>query len=244
MTIRRKLKFITGPPTFGLCIDNVQKGCEAKHQGRTHSNKFLLQTMCYAARDRVPASSSSSTVSDAEDLDPFSFLPSPEVFNRQRMRLVDVVSNIMGRHMGFLESLSPDLPITQEHAQTAAMAKKSEMVTIGVVNANPSTTQGTISVLERLQTYVPVTEGTPTQTLVSGDGLTIERILHAQRARSNGERWEDRLDAFFATPQEFHKEILLLQDSNNVFFRGQSISARGTLAQLKCDFNHHSFKKT
>ncbi|XP_071500137.1 uncharacterized protein [Diadema antillarum] len=242
-TTRRKLKFSPSAPTFGLCIDNVQKGTESKHQGLTRGNKFFLQTMCYAAKDRVPPPMSSSTVLDAETLDPFVFLPSPDVMARHRMRLVDVVASIMGKHMTYLEDLSRHLPITQEHEESAAMSKKSEMVTLGVVNANPSTTQGMVTVLQHLQQYVPEKRGSPIQTLVSGDGLTIERILHAQRARSNGENWKARLDAFTPAPQEFHKEILLLQDSNNVFFRGKSISAKGTIAQLKYDYNHNSFRK-
>ena len=79
------------------------------------------------------------------------------------------------------------------------------------MDADPGTTKGMIEVMEHLQKYIPVVEDEPTPCLLSGDGLTIERILHSQRARSNGAKWDDRLEAFYACPQEFHKEILHVQ---------------------------------
>ena len=68
-----------------------------------------------------------------------------------------------------------------------------------------------IEVMEHLQQYVAVKDSVPQECLVSGDGLSVERIIHAQRSRNNGETIEDRLGTLWAAPQEFHKEILLFQ---------------------------------
>eukprot|EP00057_Strongylocentrotus_purpuratus_P003906 XP_003727623.1 PREDICTED: uncharacterized protein LOC100893656 [Strongylocentrotus purpuratus] len=137
-----------------------------------------------------------------------------------------------------LYKLSEDAKIALVEATCEIL--KSE-VTLGVVDADPSTTQGMIRVMENLQQYVPVVEGKPVPCLLNGDSLTIERILNAQRARSNGEEWDDRLEGFHACPQEFHKERLHLQDSNKKFYIGASLTERGTIAQLKNNFNHKSF---
>ncbi|XP_014667906.1 PREDICTED: uncharacterized protein LOC106809356 [Priapulus caudatus] len=130
-----------------------------------------------------------------------------------------------------------------EHDQQLLLWKQNLEVSIEVVDANPSTTSGMVAVLEHLQQYVAVKEGKPVENLVGGDGLSIERIIHTQHARNNGENWHHRLDSMWAAPQEFHKEILLLQDSNNRFFVGASIADRGTISQLKSDFNHRALRK-
>ncbi|XP_071483013.1 uncharacterized protein [Diadema antillarum] len=232
----------TGGYSYGFCIDNIQVGTEAKHQRKGHGNKFLLQTMCFAVKDRVKEGSAILQV-PAASLDPYTFLPSPDVFERQRARAVFLVQSLLPKHMTQLKHLQNKIPSRILHSHTTEMDEKSQCVTLGVVDADPGSTQGMISVMEHLQKYVPVVDDHPKPCLLSGDGLTIERILHAQRARSNGAKWDDRLEAFYACPQEFHKEILHVQDSNNKFFQASSLADRGTIAQLKNEFNHRSFKR-
>ena len=84
-------------------------------------------------------------------------------------------------------------------------------VTLGVVKSNPSTTVGMIEALEYLQQYMVKTDLPTGECLVSGDGLSVERMIHAQRGRNNAETKEKRLSSIWPCPQEFHKEILLLQ---------------------------------
>jgi hypothetical protein len=83
-------------------------------------------------------------------------------------------------------------------------------VNLGVVDANPSSTEGTISIMQHLQTYCPeTTEKQPI--LCSGDGMSVERMIHAQRGRVNGLTKEERVECTPPAAQEFHKEILKLQ---------------------------------
>ena len=65
--------------------------------------------------------------------------------------------------------------------------------------------------MEHLHSYVPQPNGEVLPILCSGDGLSIERMVHAKRARANGEIKRSQLQGLVETPQEFHKEILLLQ---------------------------------
>ena len=62
-----------------------------------------------------------------------------------------------------------------------------------------------------LMRYVPVVGDKVLPILCSGDGLSVERMVHTHMARVNGETIEDRLDGLVESPQEFHKEIILLQ---------------------------------
>ncbi|XP_030852129.1 uncharacterized protein LOC100893251 [Strongylocentrotus purpuratus] len=240
---RRKLSFKVRPirSVYSFCCDNIQVSKHGKHQRSGHANTFMLQTMSFAVKDRVTTGDTKNQV-PASKLDPYTFLPSPEVLERQRERATFIVRKILLEYIPQLQHLKDKVPQRILHKHTKDMQAKSECVTLGVVDADPGTTQGMIRVMENLQQYVPVVEGKPVPCLLNGDGLTIERILNAQRARSNGEEWDDRLEGLHACPQEFHKEMLHLQDSNKKFFNGASLVDRGTIAQLKNNFNHRSFQ--
>ena len=68
--------------------------------------------------------------------------------------------------------------------------------------------------MEHLYQYVPIVNEKDQPILCSGDGLSVERMVHAHMSRTNGREHEHRLDGLVECPQEFHKEIILLQVSN------------------------------
>ena len=82
---------------------------------------------------------------------------------------------------------------------------------MGVEEVNPATTSGAIHVMEKLHSYVPIRDGKLIPILCCGDGLSVERMIHAHRARAFSAAPEHRLEGLVETPQEFHKEMLLLQ---------------------------------
>ncbi len=47
-------------------------------------------------------------------------------------------------------------------------------VNLGVVDANPCTTQGAISIMRHIQKYMPTKDGNAIKTMVSGDGAVFE----------------------------------------------------------------------
>lgn len=84
-------------------------------------------------------------------------------------------------------------------------------VNIGLVDANPSSTAGAITILQAFQAYQPVKEETICPLCIYGDGLSCERHCDAQLAVSNGETATDRLEGLNPCAQEFHKRMLRLQ---------------------------------
>nr|XP_054771136.1 uncharacterized protein LOC129279050 [Lytechinus pictus] len=230
--------------SYGFGYSRVQLGNEAKATG--HSN---TKALCFAVKDRVHKRPVKSRICTgratkgqvpAAELDPYTFLPSPEVFERRRSRAVFLVKHLITKHLTKLQHLKEMMPSRILHSHTKEMDEKSQCVTLGVVDANPGSTQGMMSVLERLQNYLPVKEGKPTPCLLSGD---IEPILHAQRhACSEGEDGDGRFVPIFACPQEYQKELLHVQESNKRFFKASSITDRGTIAQLRNQFNLRLFK--
>ena len=83
-------------------------------------------------------------------------------------------------------------------------------INTGTVDANPASTPGVIEIMESLTKHVsPVP---PAAHLVSGDGMSFEKILHTVCGRRNGAHAiPDRLEWVWPCPQEFHLDIQLLQ---------------------------------
>lgn len=81
-----------------------------------------------------------------------------------------------------------------------------------MIEANPSSTSGVITIMDKLNQYVPVKEdGTPIPVIVHGDQLSVERMFGAKKARSGAQRALGRFEGQVPSPQEFHKQGLLMQ---------------------------------
>ena len=79
--------------------------------------------------------------------------------------------------------------------------------------ANPTSIEGVIEIMEYLHKFIPKDpSGKPMPiSMHSGDELSCERMKHSKRARIRAREEVDRLVGIIKTPQEFHKEGLLLQ---------------------------------
>ncbi|CAC5393732.1 unnamed protein product [Mytilus coruscus] len=205
-----------------------------------------VQTTNLPTDDHVPAST----------IPLKSFLPSDEDIIDLKKRLIFEVESIAAEYLQAFKSHSPK-PFTHQH--TAVMDKKSHLINLGIIQENPSSTAGTIAILQKLHTYVPISNAKLNTCVVYGDGLTCERHNDAHNARAGGRTAEDRLEGLEPCPQEFHKRMLLLQknkidkkhsiqksifqDTWNEFFDGSSSTEKGTLFNIKNAFNHRSVGK-
>ena len=85
-------------------------------------------------------------------------------------------------------------------------------VNIGIIDENPSTNDGTIRIMEALQNYVPKKpDGSFRVVPCHGDGMSIERMTEAKKARSADMNPDERLEGLEQTPQEFHHRALMMQ---------------------------------
>ena len=85
-------------------------------------------------------------------------------------------------------------------------------VNLGIIDENPSTISGTISIMEHLQKLVPVKHDGQFHVIpCHGDGLSVERMTDAKRARAADLTPAKRLDGLYQVPQEFHHRGLMLQ---------------------------------
>lgn len=199
------------------------------------------------AGNRVPSTNlvcnSSDELVKAIDIPVDSFIPNDKDFGSLRNRMEILVGRILVRHLDWFKMHFENISTPHIlHGHSVETSQKSVLFNLGVFNENPSTTAGAIGIYEPLQQYIPSIHEEHYITVVYGDGPSCERGNDAQKARSNGLNLWERLEGLEPSAQEFHKELLLLQDFYDEFFKGSSASDRGALCQLNNMFNFRSVK--
>ena len=199
--------------SFSLGWDNVQIEAHRKHQGMGKKNKFLMWALSFAVHHRLPSLQlTDDSTTRALYLPPRAFLPQPAEWDERRHRCVILVQRMLVSHVSVFEELTGSITWHVPHPQSKEMAQKTTVVNLGVVEANPASTAGVIDIMTHLHQYVPEFEdGSVHVVPCNGDQLSIERMTHAKRARVQGHSAQDRLQGLLETPQEFHKEGILLQ---------------------------------
>jgi hypothetical protein len=86
-----------------------------------------------------------------------------------------------------------------------------QQVAIGVIEANPSSTAGTVKILREIHKYLPHGETWVRPTPIHGDGGAVMRMTDATVARCQTEDPVESLSGTIPSPQDFHKRMHLLQ---------------------------------
>lgn len=169
------------------------------------------------------------------DLPVSTFLPSDAQIERLKDRMCFLVERMLAQQLTCFE----DVPVVQHipHAFSKESCQQSQAVNLCVIKENPSSTAGVTKIMRVLQKYCPRKQSALTRIACHGDGLSVERMLDSQKHNACAESPFDRLEGLLPVPQDFHRRLLLLQDTFNELFKNASIRSRGTLAQLKADFN-------
>lgn len=234
------------PLGFTMCWDNVGKKVITRRPNENVKNRYINMALGYIAVNRVPSTHlpwKNENLIKAANIPIASFIPGEAEFRSLRGRMQVIVGRMLTRHIPWYKEHFSKYSLAHiVHEHTLESTYKSLLINLGVFNEEPSSTQGAIGIYTRLQNYVPVIDGKPCQVVVFGDGLSCERGNDAQRARSNGLDPLERLEGLEPAAQEFHKEMLLLQDYFDDFFKGSSAADRGTLCQIKNMFNYRQVK--
>ena len=125
--------------------------------------------------------------------------------------MVVAVMKILVNNVPLFQELKDRVPAGVIHEHTNDLRVRSDIVNLGVIDVNPSNTGGAIDVLDHLKQYVPKVNDIPINTPCHGDGLSIECIGKAKKARSVFRSPEHDLSCFLECAQEFHKEGINLE---------------------------------
>uniref|UniRef100_A0A8W8ILQ2 DUF6589 domain-containing protein n=1 Tax=Magallana gigas TaxID=29159 RepID=A0A8W8ILQ2_MAGGI len=201
----------SAPHSPGYCItwDNVGKMIKACHQSTERQNKMMLWALAYGAVNRIPTTHLSDSCVKAADIPLQKFLPMEEDITEIKKRMEIIVARIIQKNMPYFHSCTVVSHI--RHSFWRESSKKSKVINLGVCQENPSTTTGTIKIMEQLHEYVPRQGDDLFQLVCFGDGLSCERHNDAHMARSNGESRLSKLQGLQPQVQEFHKRMLHMQ---------------------------------
>jgi len=113
------------------------------------------------------------------------------------------------------------------------MRGRSEMVPIGYIAEDESTTKGTISILETLERTTPLVHGQKTPVLAFGDGLTCMRVQSAKLIRA-GSVGNNNFNNVYTTHGDWHRRLTLLKNLVNTFtFSLESKQSIGSFAHIR-----------
>ncbi|XP_062602465.1 uncharacterized protein LOC134264190 [Saccostrea cucullata] len=231
----------------GYCLvwDNVGKMVRVSRQSSERQNKMLLWALSYCVENRIATCHmNDQIVTRAIDIPLEKFLPRQADFKEVRQRMTVIVARIIVQEIPFFKEHFMDcVPKHIRHKFWRESSKKSNVINLGVCQENPSTIEGTIRILEKLQEYVPTHGHRIFPLICYGDGLSCERHNDAHLARSNAGTPLAGLQGLQPVVQELHKRMLLTQDIMDIFFSGKSAADKGTLFYLKNVFGHRAVKK-
>lgn len=71
----------------------------------------------------------------------------------------------------------------------------------------------------------------------------MERMVDAKLSMAFSENEVDQLKGLIPRPQGFHKRCIVLQDSMNSLFSGNTVGDKGSLFHIKNKFGFRSVKK-
>ncbi|XP_038062978.1 uncharacterized protein LOC119733651 [Patiria miniata] len=234
------------PLGYSLCFDNVNHFITARHQSKQRQNRQLNLTQMYASRDRIPTTDLSNDKPDSDTIRgiPVShLLPSSQEECMLRDEMVIITSRILCQEITPLRHLKNEWDIVHQYSEESS--KQSDMVPLGVIEKDESKTDEMIEILDTLHKYVPRNERDGPGTLIlHGDGLSCERVKDAQNARINGATQWAQLTGLQPCVQEWHKQVIILQDIYNHLYNSTSGKDKMTLFHLRNVFGHHNVTAT
>ena len=161
---------------YSVGWDNLQIEVYRKHQTSEKKNKFLMRALTFAVKHRLPSLHlrDERTV-NAVDIDPVHFLPTVMDYEEfLRPRLSVIVSRILARHIAYLNPLQKQVEEFIPHEYVKEMTRKTTVVNLGVVEADPAATTGVIDIMSHIQSFVPELEDDKLHTVpCNGDQLSV-----------------------------------------------------------------------
>lgn len=230
---------------FDVTFDNVNQKIGVRHHVRGKKNTMLNMVQSYATLERIGTQGLSNQLPSADDIRNITvsdLLPSQEDENLLKSELSSLVSRTLCTYMDAFANLDVEWSIP--HQYSIESRQKSEIVPLGILNKDESTTAGMIEILEDYTKYVPTdSNGMPTSLVLYCDGLSCERIDGAQRARINGHDNWARLQMFEPAIQEWHRRLMFVQDTYDELFKFDSHREKGTLYNMKQVYDHKGVTK-
>ncbi|ELT95941.1 hypothetical protein CAPTEDRAFT_186660 [Capitella teleta] len=213
---------------------------KARHETLKRQSQMKLWGMIYIALNRIPRplSSQPANILRAEAVGLDSVLPDRTCWEGFKEMAVVEVEQILQFHLRFLNKTTA--ASHSPHRFSKQAAQKSQIFyfvyypRLGFMLDISLFLPFDKSFVIISLSWLPGIDGERVVPQICyGDGLSVERMVDAKRARAQDPTPMERLEGFIPCPQDFHRRGLLMQDTFNELLKGQSSTERGTLYQLK-----------
>jgi hypothetical protein len=171
----------------------------------------------------------------AEDMRVTDFLPQQQDLECRKKYFRKVIKDILIDYMPAFQGLERE---EIDHPYLSHLNEKSEVASLGVIDENPGTISGLSTVADQiLANYIPAVDGKDSPIPIHGDAATVLMLYKAMETRYASFTPSRRYDRMWPVPTEFHRRMLHMQDTLNLFHKAESSGERGTLANIRTNLN-------
>jgi hypothetical protein len=146
---------------------------------------------------------------EATDVPMSAFLPTEaDVGSVKRDHLV-LIKRFLVKHMKYFYSIRNHQSVEWyiPHKYSDESGKKSEILSLGILDINQATTEGTKAIMKYLTKYIPDNGDRKLQTLVGGDALSIRNMTSTLYHMCNSGPKDEKLDGICPAVGQFHSRV-------------------------------------
>ncbi|CAC5384007.1 unnamed protein product [Mytilus coruscus] len=226
--------------SFEIVMDNLNCRQKTRYKTLETSNKTHNLVHSIAVQHRITDNTKDALHPQADILSIHNeaFIPNHEDYEALHSNFRTLIKRALVEFVPALKDSQDLVEFHIQHPYSELSAKKSNVIPLGILEKDENITEQMIQVVEHLQQYVPGTkDGKMIPILLGGDALSVERGEAASRARLDAITAEDRLDGFIWKSEDWHGHVISLQESYNLLYKGSSSGEKGTLFQLRNQFD-------
>ncbi|CAC5417649.1 unnamed protein product [Mytilus coruscus] len=226
--------------SFEIVMDNLNCRQKTRHKTLETSNKTHNLVHSIAVQHRITDNTKDALHPQADILSIHNeaFIPNHEDYEALHSNFRTLIKRALVEFVPALKDSQDLVEFHIQHPYSELSAKKNNVIPLGILEKDENITEQMIQVVEHLQQYVPRTkDGKMMPILLGGDALSVERGEAASRARLDAITAEDRLDGFIWKSEDWHGHVISLQESYNLLYKGSSSGEKGTLFQLRNQFD-------
>jgi len=193
--------------------DNINRTVSTLHVSKTRRPKMMNMTSNAFVFNRIPQPVDNyfkgKQFAKAQDCPMTAFLPTQDEIKLIERDHKTLIRRVLVKYMNRFKRLSnhPSVIWYIPHKFSEESSKRSEIVSLGIVDVNQSTTHGTKEVLKFLTKYFPTVGNRKLQMVVGGDALSVKMMVNAKYHLTNSGMNDEKLDGVAPGIGQFHLRV-------------------------------------
>jgi len=194
--------------------DNINRTVSTLHVSKTRKPRMMNMTSNAFVFNRIPHPIDNyfegKKFAKAQECPMTAFLPTKEEVSMIERDHKLLIRRIIVNNMERFKKLSNHSSVTwvTPHIYSEESSKKSEIVSLGILDINQSTTHGTKEVLKFLTKYFPKIGNRKLQMVVGGDALSVKMMVNAKYHLTNSGPADEKLDGVAPGIGQFHLRVI------------------------------------